>query len=181
MSKANIKGKIILGVGATIIVGGISFLIYSAIRKKKVSDRIYKALNDTSGEGFQSMLQENEQILGSSAFDPNFWKGEGTVKPDPKFFNNFTTSNARSVARNIYDAQAKFWKEGGWTDDEAKIVAEIKKLQSKGQVSLVAYVYQSTPLSFGNLGKDIINATTGFFDDEVHIKEINNHINNLPF
>jgi hypothetical protein len=174
MSKANLKGKIIIGVGASIIVGGISFLIYSAIRKKKVSDRIYKALNDTSGEGFKDILKENEQILGSFAFNTNFWKGEETVKPDPKFFNNFSTTNAREIARNIYNAQ-------GWTDDEAKIVSEIKKLQSQGQVSLVAYAYANTPLNHGNMGADIISATTGFFDDPVYIKEINNHIKNLPY
>ncbi len=181
MARANVKGKIIIGTGLTIIVGGLSYLIYSAIRRKNISDRIYKNLNDTSGEGFQNVLEEKNQIKGSLAFNPNFWKGEGTIKPDPKYFNNFNSAKAREIAKNIYDAQANFWAQGGWTDDEAKIVAEIRKLQSQGQASLVAYAYENSPLNYGNLSNDIVSATTGWMDDPIYIQQINNHINNLPY
>lgn len=174
MSKLNIKGKIVIGVGSTILVGGLAYLIISSVRKKNIRDRIYKSLNDTSGEGFQNVLDEKNQILGSLAFDPNFWKGEGNIKPDPSYFENFSTSQARQVARNIKDAMGRF------VDDEAAIVAEIRKLKSKGQVSLVAYVYQNAPLSFGSLVNDVVSATTGWFDSPIYIQQINNHINNLP-
>jgi len=80
---ANTKGKIIIASGIIVIAGITSAIIFSHYRKKKILNEIYDAINDTKSEtGQQALLNEENQLLGSNAFDPNFHKGKGTVKPD---------------------------------------------------------------------------------------------------
>ena len=59
-------------------------------------------------------------------------------------------------------------------------MAEFKKLKSQGQVSLVAYVFENAPLSYGSMSDYVVNALTGWTDAESVIKELNNYVNNLP-
>ena len=60
------------------------------------------------------------------------------------------------------------------------MINEIKKLKSKGQVSQVASAYQNAPLNFGDLGRDITDALTGYFDDSTYITQVTTYINSLP-
>ena len=176
---ANIKGKIIIVSGLVLVAGITTAIVYSHLRKKKFLKKIYDAINDTSSEeGQQAILTEENQLLGSNAFDPNFWKKTSGTKPNPNLL--MPTKNAREIATKINSFIGFSWSANRWGDDEKKIINEFKKLKSKGQVSQVAFVYQNTPLSYGDLGRDVTEALTGTFDDETYITQLTTYINNLP-
>jgi len=175
---ANTKGKIIIVSGIVVIAGITSAIIFSHYRKKRVLNEIYDAINDVSSEeGQQALLNEENQLLGSNAFDPNFYKGtKSGAKPDKNLL--IPTKIAREIATKIYEKQSK--RNLGLGDDEAGIVSELKKLKSKGQISQVASAYQNTPLSYGDLSQDVTDALTGFTDSDAYINQLTNYINNLP-
>lgn len=169
---ANIKGKIIISSGIVLVAGITTAIIFSHLRKKKYLKQIYDAINDTSSEqGQQSLLTEENQLLGSNAFDPNFWKKTSGTKPNPNLL--MPSKNAREVATKIYDKM-------GVTDDEKGIINEFKKLKSKGQVSQVASAYQNSPLNYGDLGRDTTESLTGWTDDDTYITQLTTYINSLP-
>lgn len=173
---ANTKGKIIIASSIVLVVGITSYIVFTHIRKKKVLKQIYDAINDTSSEkGQQALLTEENQLLGSNAFDPNFWKKETGTKPNPNLL--MPTKNAREIAKNI---KAKI---GDWMwDDEKGIINEFKKLKSKGQVSQVASAYQNSPLNYGDLGRDVTDALTDFqwTQRDEYITQLTTYINSLP-
>ena len=169
----NIKGRIIIGSALVVVVGITSYVIFSGLRKRKVLKNIYEAIRDTkSAQGQQALLNEENQLLGSDAFDPNFWKGKGTVKPDPNLL--MPTKMAREIATKIYELFDVI------SDDEKAIISQIKKLKSKGQISQVASAYANAPLNYGELGNDITDALTGWTDSEVYITQLTSYVNNLP-
>lgn len=171
---ANTKGKIIIVSGIVVIAGITSAIIFSHYRKKRVLNEIYDAINDVkSEEGQQALLNEENQLLGSNAFDPNFYKGtKSGAKPDKNLL--IPTKIAREIATKIFEKQSSLG------DDEAGIVSEFKKLKSKGQISQVSSAYQNTPLSYGDLSQDVTDALTGFSDSDIYINQLTNYINNLP-
>ena len=173
---ANTKGKIIIGGGIVLIAGITTAIILSHYRKKRVLNEIYKAINDVKTEqGQQALLNEENQLLGSNAFDPNFWQGKGSVKPNVNLL--MPSKMAREIATKIDDKMRGYViKE----DDEVGIISEFKKLKSKGQVSQVAYAYSNTPLSYGDLAQDITDALTGWTDSPTYITQLTSYINNLP-
>jgi hypothetical protein len=181
---ANIKGKIIITSGIILVAGVTTAIIFNHIKKKKILKSIYDKINDTSSqEGQQALLTEENQLLGSNAFDPNFWRKTSGTKPNPNLL--MPSKNAREIARKIYDKiKGVFLDE----DDEKGIVSEFKKLKSKGQVSQVASAYQNSPLNYGDLGRDTTQALTGttliptggWFDDDTYIKQLVTYINSLP-
>jgi hypothetical protein len=169
---ANTKGKIIIASGIVLVAGITSAIIFSHLRKKRVIKEIYDKINDTTSEqGQQALLEEENQLLGSNAFDPNFWSKESGTKPNPNLL--MPSKNARDVATKLYDKM-------GITDDEKGLISEFKKLKSKGQVSQVASAYQNTPLSYGELSRDVTNSLTGWTDDETYITQLTTYINSLP-
>lgn len=173
---ANTKGKIIIGTALVVVTGVTAWYIYRNLRRKRILNDIYEKIRDTkSAEGQQALFSEEEKIKGSYAFDSNFWRGKGKVKPDLKYLQSMSSTIARDIARNIYAKTSSF------NDDEKGILSEIKKLQSQGQVSMVAYAYSNAPLSYGNMADDIIGALTGWADKESYIKELNMYIDNLPY
>ena len=134
---ANTKGKIIIASGLVLVAGVTTAIVFSHLRKKRVIKQIYDKINDTTSEqGQQAVLNEENQLLGSNAFDPNFWKKTSGTKPNPNLL--MPSKNAREIATKIYNLS-------GVTDDEKGIINEFKKLKSKGQVSQVASAYQNTP------------------------------------
>jgi hypothetical protein len=183
---ANTKGKIIIVSGIVVIAGITSAIIFSHYRKKRVLNEIYDAINDVkSEEGQQALLNEENQLLGSNSFDPNFYKGtKSGAKPDKNLL--VPTKIARDIAKKIY------FKIGGGligdvrrgsgfgTDDEKGIISEFKKLKSKGQVSQVASAYQNSPLNYGDLSRDVTEALTGWTDEDTYITQLTTFINNLP-
>lgn len=170
---ANTKGKIIIASGIVVIAGITTAIIFSHYRKKRVLNDIYDAINDTKSEGGQqALLNEENQLLGSNAFDPNFWKKTSGNKPDKNLL--MPTKMAREIATKIYKSFDLI------SDDEKAIISQIKRLKSKGQVSQVASAYQSPPLSYGDLASDITDTLTGVFDSDVYITQITNYVNNLP-
>lgn len=173
---ANTKGKIIIGGGIILVAGITTAILISHFRKKRFLKLIYDKINDTSSEeGQQALLEVENQLLGSNAFDPNFWRKTTGTKPNPNLL--MPSKNAREIARNIDDKMVGIViKE----DDEKGIINEIKKLKSKGQVSQVASAYQNAPLNFGDLGRDITDALTGYFDDSTYITQVTTYINSLP-
>jgi hypothetical protein len=169
---ANTKGKIIIASGLVLVAGITTAVIISHYRKKKYLKTIYDAINDTTSEqGQQALLTEENQLLGSNAFDPNFWRKTSGTKPNPNLL--MPSKNAREIATKIYD-------EMGITDDEKAIINEFKKLKSKGQVSQVASAYQNTPLNYGDLGRDVTDALTGWLDDDTYITQLTTYISSLP-
>jgi hypothetical protein len=175
---ANTKGKIIIASGLILVVGITTAIVFSHLRKKKFLNKIYDAINDTSSEqGQQALLTEENQLLGSNALDPNFWRKTSGTKPNPNLL--MPTKNAREIATNIYKKQSGL-DTNRWGDDEKGIINEFKKLKSKGQVSQVASAYQNTPLSYGDLGRDVTEALTGWIDDDTYITQLTTYINSLP-
>jgi hypothetical protein len=169
---ANTKGKIIIASGLVLVAGITTAVIISHYRKKKYLKQIYDAINDTSSEaGQQALLTEENQLLGSNAFDPNFWRKTSGTKPNPNLL--MPSKNAREIATKIYN-------EMGVTDDEKAIINEFKKLKSKGQVSQVASAYANAPLSYGDLGNDVTDALTGYFDSDIYITQLTTYISSLP-
>ena len=169
---ANTKGKIIIASGIVLVAGITTAIVISHYRKKKYLKQIYDAINDTSSEqGQQALLTEENQLLGSNAFDPNFWKKTSGTKPNPNLL--MPSKNAREVATKIYDKM-------GVTDDEKGIINEFKKLKSKGQVSQVASAYQNSPLNYGDLGRDATESLTGWTDDDTYITQLTTYISSLP-
>lgn len=173
---ANIKGKIIIASGIVVTIGITTAILVSHFRKKRMLKVIYDKINDTSSEeGQQALLQIENQLLGSNAFDPNFWQKTKGTKPDPNLL--MPTKLAREIATNIDKKMLGYLiKE----DDEKGIINEFKKLKSKGQVSQVASAYSKAPLSYGDLGRDVTDALTGYFDDSTYITQLTTYINSLP-
>jgi len=170
---ANTKGKIIIGGGLFVIFGITSFIIFSHLRKKRVLKEIYDQINDTkSEEGQQALYEEENQLLGSNAFDTNFWNKQTGTKPNPNLL--MPSKNAREFADKIYGLMGVF------NDDEKKIISEFKKLKSKGQISQVASAYSNYPKSYGDLGRDVTEALTGYLDDDTYITQLTLYINGLP-
>lgn len=169
---ANTKGKIIIASGLVLVAGITTAIVISHFRKKRYLKEIYDAINDTTSEaGQQALLTEENQLLGSNAFDPNFWRKTSGTKPNPNLL--MPSKNAREIATKIYNLS-------GVTDDEKGIINEFKKLKSKGQVSQVASAYQNTPLNYGDLGRDTTEALTGWVDDDTYITQLTTYISSLP-
>ena len=81
---ANTKGKIIIASGIVLVVGISTAIIVSHLKKKRILKDIYDKVNDTASEqGQQALYEEENQLLGSNAFDPNFYKKESGTKPNP--------------------------------------------------------------------------------------------------
>ena len=169
---ANTKGKIIIASGLVLVAGITTAIVISHFRKKKYLKEIYDAINDTTSEqGQQALLTEENQLLGSNAFDPNFWRKTSGTKPNPNLL--MPSKNAREIATKIYN-------EMGVTDDEKAIINEFKKLKSKGQVSQVASAYQNTPLNYGDISRDVTESLTGWTDDDTYITQLTTYISSLP-
>jgi len=175
---ANTRTKIIVGIAIVATVGTASYITYSAIRKRRILKSIYGKLRE-AGEGgdAQALYAEDEQLLGSYAFDPNFWQGKKSKKPDVKYLNAFSGTKARAIAKEI---KGLIGNAVLWADDEEGIVSQFKKLKSQGQVSMVAYAYSNSPLNYGDMGRSIIDALTGWTDGKAYIKDLTRYINSLP-
>ena len=169
---ANTKGKIIIASVLLLVAGVTTAIIVSHNRKKRILKDIYDKINDTSSEqGQQALFTEENQLLGSNAFDPNFYKKTSGTKPNPNLL--MPTKNAREIATKINNLI-------GVNDDEKGIINQFKKLKSKGQVSQVASAYQNTPLNYGDLGRDTTEALTGWTDDYTYITQLTTYISSLP-
>jgi hypothetical protein len=169
---ANTKGKIIIASGLVLIAGITTAIIISHSRKKRILKDIYDQVNDSSSEqGQQALLTEENQLLGSSAFDPNFWKKTKGTKPNPNLL--MPSKMAREIADKIHDLM-------GYTDDEAGVINQFKRLKSKGQVSQVASAYSNPPKNYGDLAEDVTDALTGWTDKDTYITTLTTYINNLP-
>ena len=169
---ANTKGKIIIASVLLLVAGVTTAIVVSHNRKKRILKDIYDKINDTSSEqGQQALFTEENQLLGSNAFDPNFYKKTSGTKPNPNLL--MPTKNAREIATKINNLI-------GVNDDEKGIINQFKKLKSKGQVSQVASTYQNTPLNYGDLGRDTTEALTGWTDDYTYITQLTTYISSLP-
>ena len=169
---ANTKGKIIIASVLLLVAGVTTAIIVSHNRKKRILKDIYDKINDTSSEqGQQALFTDENQLLGSNAFDPNFYKKTSGTKPNPNLL--MPTKNAREIATKINNLI-------GVNDDEKGIINQFKKLKSKGQVSQVASTYQNTPLNYGDLGRDTTEALTGWTDDDTYITQLTTYISSLP-
>jgi hypothetical protein len=175
---ANTKGKIIIVSGLVLVTGITTAIVISHIRKKRVLKDIYNKINDTSSEeGQQAILDEENQLVGSNAFDPNFYQKTTNPKPDPNLL--MPTKIAREIANKIFNLTPQ-WSNYQLQDDEAGIVSQFKKLKSKGQVSQVASAFSNPPLNHGDLASFVNEALTGFTDDAIYMKQLTTYINNLP-
>lgn len=173
---ANTKGKIIIVSGIILVAGITTAIVISHFRKKRILQTIYDKLNDkTTSEGQQALLNEKNQLLGSDAFNPNFYKGLGKIKPNANLL--FPTKIARESADKIKSLMGDLV---AWEDDEAGIISEFRKFVSKGQISQVASAYANPPKNYGDLGRDVTDALTGFFDDKTYITQLTTFINSLP-
>ena len=170
---ANTKGKIIIASVLLLVAGVTTAIIVSHNRKKRILKDIYDKINDTSSEqGQQALFTEENQLLGSNAFDPNFYKKTSGTKPNPNLL--MPTKNAREIATQLS------YKIGDFYDDEKGIIKEFKKLRSKGQVSQVASAYANSPLNFGDLSQDVTDALTGLTDSDIYITQLTTYIDSLP-
>ena len=178
---ANTKGKIIIGAGIALVGGTIAMVVYKSIRKKKIAEKIYKALDDvTTAEGLSATLEENEIHKANFGFDPNFWKsGKNGIMPDTKYL--IPSMYAREKATKIYNAihnNDLF----GVTEDENTVISEIKKAKSQGELSQITHAYESGALNYGNMGDDVETALKStWYGSKDRLKELNNFISALPY
>jgi len=173
---ANTQGKIIIGGGIILIGGLIGLGIASAVRKRKVLDRIYDSLDDTkTSEGLGAVLSDDEKHKANFGFDPTFWRsGKNGITPNSDLL--FTPMEARAIARDINNNMGRF------NEDEDKILGYVRKLKSQGQLSQVTDAYQSAPLSYGNLADDIQDALEStWYGSKDRLQELNRIINALPY
>jgi len=99
--KPNIKGKIIIGVTLAFVGGTTIWLIVNRLRKRRIMNDIMGQLKDaTSEEGQQAILQEENQIKGSNAFDTTFWK-KTTGSPLPNANLLMRPMDAREMAKKF--------------------------------------------------------------------------------
>lgn len=177
---ANTKGKIIIGAGIVLVGGTIAYFISRGIRRKNVAKRIYKKLDDVlTQEGLSATLDENEKHKAHFGFDPNFWKnGKNGVMPNNSMLlpPRIARDRATAIKKAIYNND---WF--GATEDESKILSEIKKAKTQGQLSQITHAYESGSLSYGNLGDDIEEALKGWGTSANRLKDLNNYINALPY
>lgn len=188
---ANTKAKILIGVTATAVFGIGGFIIYSAIRKGKIKKKIYDTLNDTNTvAGQQGSLSADDMHKANYGFDPLFWRdGKNGIMPDTKYLKR--SQDARDSARIIYDAIHKN-DMLGISEDESKIMSEIKNMKSQGYLSQVTYAYANAKLGRpandfierknGDLGEDIKTALKGtWYGSEDYLTELNKVITALPY
>jgi hypothetical protein len=168
---SNTKAKIIIGAGIVLVSGIVTGIVVRDVRRNRIRKRIFDQLNDTSFQGQGSNVGADEAHKFTLALDPNFWKKTSGSPLPTKLIPDKT---ARERARAINDSI------GLW-DDEDKILSEIKKAQTQGQLSQVAHAYANAPLNFGNLGDDLERALKGGLATKDRLKELNMYINSLPY
>lgn len=182
--KPNIKGKIIIGVTLAFVGGTTIWLIVNRLRKRRIMNDIMGQLKDvTSEEGQQAIIQEENQIKGSNAFDTTFWK-KTTGSPLPNANLLMRPMDARDMAKRFRDNMMVFNHtngHGGWADDEGNLLGLVKSVKSKGQMSQIADAYQnSICCKFGNLADDLVESFNDWWDNQDDMKLLNNHVKNLP-
>jgi len=187
----NTKGKIIIVAGITLVVITASTIIASALKKKKIRNKIYDALNDkTSVAGQQAVMDREDKHKANLGFNETFWRdGKNGILPD----TNYLTPNmyAREKARAIANA---IWNHGvfGIAEDEDKVMRIIKQHKSQGQLSQTAYAYGQAKLGNlegnwgdmgnGDLGEDIKTALRGtWYGSEDYLDALNGYIESLPY
>lgn len=167
---ANTKGKIIIGAGIAVVGGITAMLVIRAVRRRKISKSIFKQLDDATDIG--SIVNAQEAHKYTKALDPKFWqKKTGTPLPSRLIPDRV----ARDRAKAIYSAI------GFIDDDESAILKEVKKAETQGQLSQVAYAYENAPLNYGNLGDDLEKALKGTWFEKERLKELNAYIASLPY
>lgn len=180
---ANTKAKIIMGVGITAIAGITTYIVYSAIRKKKIKKKIYETLNDTTSvSGQQGALDSDDMHKANLGFDPLFWRdGKNGILPDTNKL--FRSQDARNKAKEIYDSIHKNdWL--GLSEDEGKLMRVIKGLKSQGQLSQVTYAYANAKIDRpnGDLAEDVKTALKGtWYGSKNYLTELNRIITALPY
>ena len=166
---ANTKGKIIIGIGLLLVAGGAAYVISGVVKKRRVSKKIYDQLNDTTLQGAGKNVSADEAHKFTLALDPNFWKRTtGTPLPTKPIHDKIARERARAIHANI-----------GIYDNEDKIMTEIKKNTTQGQLSQVAYQYSA--IGYGNLGDSLQSGLSGGWFEADRLKELNAYINSLPY
>ena len=181
---ANTKGKIIMTLGIVTVGGIIAYVVTTAIKKANIKKKIYKALNDTKTvEGQQASLGRADKHKALVGFDPLFWKnGKNGIMPDINKL--FRSMDARDKARKIHDAiYDNDWF--GATEDEESVIAQIKSLESQGQLSQVAYAYCCDLLGNdrknSDLAGDIKLALEGGWFTKDYLDELNQIVEDKPY
>jgi len=169
---ANTKGKIIIGSAIAVVGGLITWKIIRNVKQNKIKKSILAQINDPKNVG--ATLSDTEMHKYTKGLDPSFWKKEKGSPLPSKLMN---PKDARKYAKKIYDNSGGSW---GW-DNEDVIMSTLKKAKTQGQLSQIAFAYESAPLNKGNMG-DMLesNLEAGTFEKD-RLKELNNWINSLPY
>ena len=173
---ANTKGKIIIGSALFVVVGVTAWIITSSIRKRRIWKDISAKLGDISLEGQIGNVSSEEIHKYKLALDPNFWKRtQGSPLPSKLM----PDKRAREIATNIKKLIGDYV---AWADDEEGIINEIKKIQTQGQFSQVAYAYSNPPLNYGDLGVALENSLKPYGTDRKDwLPELNRLIDSMPY
>ena len=188
---SNTKGKIILGISITAIAGIITAITISAIKKKKIRNKIYDALNDTTSvAGQQAVLDREDKHKANLGFDENFWKnGKGNILPDQNLLvpPRISRDRARAIANAI-------WNHGVFAiaEDEDEVMRIIKQHKSQGELSQTTHAYgnaklgnlegQWSDMGNSNLGEDIKTALNGtWYGSDDYLDDLNTYIESLPY
>lgn len=170
------KKALAIGIGV-VVVGVTAYYVSQAIRKRRILKRIYTNLDKTGFGSEAANLEREEQHKASFAFNPTFHQGTIAGAPPATFRDAFGYPQARDIARAVYDATGNVF-----TNDGAAVMAAIRQAKTQGELSAVSYVYENSPLNFGNLADDVGSSLEGAWHGRKdRINELNSYINSLPY
>jgi hypothetical protein len=162
----NANQKIIVVSGIIAASGFITLIVVKSYKRKKMLDKIYEEIEETTGG---EAVSADEKHKFSKGLDPNFWK---TTTGSPLPTQLIPDKTARDRARKINAAI-------GLYDDEDAILAEIKKSETQGQLSQLAFIFDAE--GYGNLGDKLQDSLDGGTFTKDRLKELNLFIDALPY
>ena len=130
------KNKIIW----TLIIAIALFLIYRAVRKSILENRIKKAIDNKEGD-----YGTSKDLASDKALDPNLYK-----KSNP----SLSDAEANSLAKQVYDAH------GFFNDDEDSVYAAFQKCPAKVDVSKMSAFFLT------KYSQDIYSYIENFMNEE---------------
>jgi hypothetical protein len=123
------KQKISIGVAITAILGGSAYLIIHRIKAKKIYNQLMADL--TAGTGATGTI--TDLTVSGQPLDPNYFKNSGST-------NLLTDAQVQTGITNI---NKWIGHEYLPDSDEKSILAYLKSLQNKAQVSQLAAAYMA--------------------------------------
>ena len=149
------KRKHYIGLGITLIATVGIYVAINRNRKKKLLGQI----NEILDKGTQT-TGTTKDVKNDQAFSPTLYKTTGGAIPKK--------AKAESIAKKIHDSIGTFY------DNETDIVAAIKSVPTKTQLSYIANIFLS------KYGQGLGSFITKYVDKEDNLEQIQSIVNAMP-